>query len=145
MKRVIRWVMSLRVAPFSNGIVVEDSDTFALRFSHGNFIERRRTGEVIGMTCVVRASASLSVQSYGSDAADDRAPYSSCAHALDGSSQSRPRLRGGEFVRSGWSIFICLSLFSLINLSIRYSMNLRTAGEPGLRRDLIQRNFSARS
>ena len=63
MRRVIRWVMSLRVEPFSSGIVVEDSDTLALRFSHGNFIERRRTGEVIGMTCVARTSPSLSVQS----------------------------------------------------------------------------------
>src|SRR5215470_11851950 len=62
-RRVIRLLRSLRVAPFSSDIVVEDSDTLALRFSHGNFVERRRTGEDIGMTCVARTSRSLSVQS----------------------------------------------------------------------------------
>src|SRR5262249_46897285 len=124
MRRVIRWVMSLRVAPFSSGIVVEDSDTLAFRFSHGNFVERRRTGEVIGMTCVARPSHFWSSRSKGSDVAADRALYSSCAHAPDGSTQSSPRLRGGDFVGSDWSFFPSLPLFSLINPSTSFSMNL---------------------
>src|SRR5262245_10205927 len=63
MKRVIGLLKILLVAPFSSGIVVEDSDTLPLRFSHRNFVEGLRTGEVIGMTCVDRTSRSLSVQS----------------------------------------------------------------------------------